>query len=146
MWRWLHWPLVCYCCSAWHWSAVAGTSPSGAPRDQPDLVPCSSLHRRDMIFLATIHSLFLDTVIVQCVGVGFISPRLLSLGIGAAVGQGHRPEHFRVRSFPVRQACCSSLHCSINTHIYVLYNTPAMKREVRVKMNYWHTTNEIFMR
>lgn len=47
MWCWLQWfwPQACYCCSAWHWSAVAGTSPSDAPRDQPDLVPYSSLWR-----------------------------------------------------------------------------------------------------
>lgn len=48
--------------------------------------------------------------------VGLLLPRLFSLGVGVAVVQGHRPAHFRVRSFPVRHACCSSLHCSTNTH------------------------------
>ena len=52
-----------------------------------------------------------------------ISPCLLSLDVGAAVGQGHRPEHFRVRSFPVRHACCSSLHCSTNTHTHTHTHT-----------------------
>lgn len=39
------WSQACCCCSAWHWSAVAGTSPSGAPQDQPDLVQYMSLWR-----------------------------------------------------------------------------------------------------
>lgn len=39
------WSRACYCCSAWHWSAVAGTSPSDAPQDQPGLVRYSSLWR-----------------------------------------------------------------------------------------------------
>lgn len=47
MWCWLQWfwPQACYCCSAWHWSVVAGTSLSDAPRDQPDPVLYSSLWR-----------------------------------------------------------------------------------------------------
>lgn len=39
------WSRACCCCSAWHWSAVAGTSPSDAPQDQPDLVQYMSLWR-----------------------------------------------------------------------------------------------------
>lgn len=28
-----------------------------------------------------------------------------------AVAQGQKPAHMMLRSLPVRQACCSSLHC-----------------------------------
>lgn len=47
MWCWLQriWPQACYCCSAWRWSAGAGTSPWDAPRDLPSPVQYSSLWR-----------------------------------------------------------------------------------------------------
>lgn len=189
MWCWLEWfwSRACYCCSAWHWSAVAGTSPSDAPRDQPDLVPYSSLWRPEGEHICDSSSTYschyvgcccfasvclcvrekqrvkeMDgitggrwealnktevnsyefisasvTVVVSAV-VCLISPRLLSLDAGAAVGQGHRPEHFRVSSFPVRHACCSSLHCNTNkhTHARALTYTDNMKRGHKVEVKW----------
>lgn len=141
---WL-WPRACYCCSAWRWSAAAGTSPSDAPRDRPDPVLCSSLWGREgqkMINVAAVHVVIMDIFVRlgyewvipdwmilnrpifcndcrACVGVWLILPRLLSLDAGAVVGQGHSPGHFRVSSFPVRHACCSSLHCNAATRINI---------------------------
>lgn len=129
MWCWLQriWPQACYCCSAWRWSAGAGTSPWDAPRDLPSPVQYSSLWRPEgekkkekknkISFVAPINGDCEFTLNIRCHRtVGLLLPRLFSLGVGVAVVQGHRPAHFRVRSFPVRHACCSSLHCSTNTH------------------------------
>lgn len=40
-------------------------------------------------------------------------PRLVSVSVtvAEAVAQGQKPAHMMFRSLPVRQACCSSLHC-----------------------------------
>lgn len=175
---WLRWilPRACYCCSAWHWSEVAGTSPSDAPQDQPDPVQYSYLwEARERIIVApvlNVHALYMcvstewkGSFASQLLPVDFnyicsgyfgtvivcwcwISPCLLSLEVGVAVGQGHRPEHFRVRSFPVRHACCSSLHCNTKTHMHWHTHTPAIStRALRwSKMSYCCGIDQIFMR
>lgn len=80
-----------------------------------------------------------------------ILPRLLSLDVVEAVGQGHRPAHLRVSSLPVRHACCSSLHCNDTA---TLINTHARTQRRRqqegghkagAKMTYCRITDEIFM-
>lgn len=38
-------------------------------------------------------------------------PRFVSVFAMEAVAHGQKPVHMMFRSLPVRQACCSSLHC-----------------------------------
>lgn len=162
MWCWLQWLWLraCCCCSGWHYSAVAGTSPSDAPRDQPDPARCSPLckYRREKYLLHLFMQLWWLLCLSRCVRIKqntscmscmLLSPCLLSLVVGAVVGQGHRPEHFRVRSFPVRHACCSSLHC--NTHTVIKHtrtHTDDIDKGTQrwSEMSYCRNADQIFMR
>ena len=121
------WPQPWCCCSAWRYPAVAGTSPSAGPPDQPGPVQYSSQLREGATGEEDLQHCT-DTVCVHvlvraCV---LYSPCLLSVTMAEeVVGQGHRPEHVMVSSFPVRHACCSSLHW--NTQIRTHTNTHTHK-------------------
>lgn len=71
MWCWLQWlwPRACCCCSGWHYSEVAGTSPSDAPRDQPDPARCSPLckYRREKYLLHLFMQLWWLLCLSRCV-------------------------------------------------------------------------------
>lgn len=91
-----------------------------------------------------------DSLFCMCL----ILPCIVSVDAGAAVAQGQRPEHFRVRSFPIRHACCSSLHYNTNSHQYTRQHTQTHTRAGGTekgtqrwsKMSYCREIDQIFMR